>query len=102
MSTREKVLSEIAVIPDNRLMQLHNLIKNFIDNIYNSSEDSEYFDEEIKNELLKEGYSGDDFVIEFYKRRAKIKPAVQNLLEQIKKDLSSGVKYADFDEVFGE
>jgi 3-hydroxyacyl-CoA dehydrogenase len=102
MSTREMLMTEIAVIPDSRLNDLYNIIKRFVDNVYRNSEDSDYFDEQIKAELLEKGYSGNKFLSEFYRKRAEIKPAVENLTAKIDKDLKNGVKYATYDEVFGE
>ena len=43
------------------------------------------FDEQILSDLIAEGYSGQELLIEFKARRANIRPAVEKLLEKAKK-----------------
>jgi len=44
-------------------------------------EDS-YFAEQILDDLIRQGYSGDQLLVEFKKMNRKVKPAVEKLIEE--------------------
>lgn len=59
------------------------------------------FDEQILEELVAEGYSGKQLLKEFKARRAKIRPAVEALLEEAKKAVLGQGKYSTYEDIFG-
>ena len=59
------------------------------------------FAENILAELVDEGYSGQELLNEFKERQAKIRPAVEVLLEKARDAACGKGKYATYDEIFG-
>ncbi|WP_035797097.1 AbrB family transcriptional regulator, partial [Butyrivibrio sp. MB2005] len=59
------------------------------------------FVEEIRSELIKEGYSGQELQKEFKSRQAKVRPAVEKMLDDAHKMATGEVKSMSYDEVFG-
>ena len=59
------------------------------------------FSEQILAELIEEGYSGKKLLEEFKTRQAKIRPAVETLLEEAKLAAEGKGKYYRYDDVFG-
>ena len=59
------------------------------------------FVEEIRSELIKEGYSGQELQKEFKSRQAKVKPAVEKMLDDAHKMATGEAKSMSYDEVFG-
>lgn len=60
------------------------------------------FVEEIRSELIKEGYSGQELQKEFKSRQAKVKPAVEKMLDDAHKMATGEAKSMSYDEVFCE
>lgn len=59
------------------------------------------FDEFILADLIKEGYSGQALLEEFRKRRSRIRPAVEKMIEEGLEMAESGEGVFTFDELFG-
>ncbi|MBR0133380.1 MAG: AbrB/MazE/SpoVT family DNA-binding domain-containing protein [Lachnospiraceae bacterium] len=59
------------------------------------------FAEQILSELIAEGFSGQELLNEFKERQAKVRPAVEAMLEQAKKIAKGNGKYSSYDDVFG-
>ena len=59
-----------------------------------------YFSEEILKELIDEGYSGYELLDEFRVRQAKVRPAVEAMLEEAKNVANGNGEYFTKDEVF--
>lgn len=59
------------------------------------------FVEEIRSELIKEGYSGQELKKELQNRQAKVKPAVEKMLDDAHKMATGEAKSMSYDEVFG-
>ena len=59
------------------------------------------FSEEILADLIKEGYSGQELQKEFKSRQAKVKPAVEKMLDDAHKMATGEAKSMSYDEVFG-
>ena len=60
------------------------------------------FVEEIRSELIKEGYSGQELQKEFKSRQAKVKPAVEKMLDDAHKMATGEAKSMSYDGVFYE
>lgn len=60
------------------------------------------FSEQILAELIDEGYSGKELLEEFKIRQAKIRPAVESLIEQAKLVAQGGGDYSSYNDVFNE
>ena len=60
------------------------------------------FVEEIRSELIKEGYSGQKLKKELQNRQAKVKPAVEKMLDDAHKMATGEAKSMSYDEVFCE
>ena len=60
------------------------------------------FIEEICSELIKEGYSGQELQKEFKSRQAKVKPAVEKMLDDAHKMATGEAKSMAYEDVFGE
>ncbi|XJZ26125.1 AbrB/MazE/SpoVT family DNA-binding domain-containing protein [Bacillota bacterium Lsc_1132] len=56
------------------------------------------FSEEILGDLIAEGYTGEDLMMEFKHRKAQIADAVESLIE----DTLKNGKKTSFDELFGD
>jgi hypothetical protein len=59
------------------------------------------FVEEIRSELIKEGYSGQELQKELESRQAKVRPAVEKMLDDAHKMATGEAKSMSYDEVFG-
>ena len=59
------------------------------------------FVKEIRSELIKEGYSGQELQKELKSRQAKVKPAVEKMLDDAHKMATGEAKSMSYDEVFG-
>ena len=59
------------------------------------------FSEQILAELIKEGFSGRKLLSEFKKRQAKVRPAVEKMLEAAKQAARGNGKYSTYDDIFG-
>ena len=60
------------------------------------------FVEEIRSELIKEGYSGRELQKELESRRAKVRPAVKKMLDDAHKMATGELESMSYDDVFGE
>ena len=60
------------------------------------------FSEEILADLIKEGYSGQELQKEFKSRQAKVKPAVEKMLDDAHKMATGEAKSMAYEDVFGE
>ena len=59
------------------------------------------FAENILEDLIAEGYSGQQLLSEFKTRQAKIRPAVETLLEKARDAAHGKGEYAAYDDLFG-
>ena len=57
--------------------------------------------EQILSELIVEGLSGQDLLIEFKKRQSKIRPAIEEILKEAKEIAKGNGEYYTYDDVFG-
>ena len=60
------------------------------------------FVEAIRSDLIKEGYSGQELKKELQNRHAKVKPAVEKMLNDAHKMATGEAKSMSYDEVFCE
>ena len=60
------------------------------------------FEEQIIDELITEGYSDEELLIEFQDRQSKIRPAVESMIDSAKKALKGIGEYYTYDEVFNK
>jgi hypothetical protein len=60
------------------------------------------FVEAIRSDLIKEGYSGQELQKELKSRQAKVKPAVEKMLDDAHKMATGEAKSMSYDEVFCE
>lgn len=60
------------------------------------------FAEQILTELIAEGYNGQVLLTEFKKRQAKVRPAVEAMLNDAQAAALGKSEYATYDEIFGE
>ena len=60
------------------------------------------FVEEIRSELIKEGYSGQELQKELESRQAKVRPAVEKMLDDAHKMATGEAKSMSYEDVFGE
>lgn len=65
------------------------------------SENNGELDEQILSDLIAEGFSGQELLIEFKMRRSKIRPAVEKLLKDARNAAHGSGDYYTYDEVFG-
>lgn len=59
------------------------------------------FAEQILADLIAEGYSGTKLLDEFKTRQAKIRPAIEALLEDAREAALGKGEYSTYDDVFG-
>ncbi len=59
------------------------------------------FAENILADLIEEGYSGQDLLNEFKVRQAKVRPAVEVLLEKARDAARGKGEFATYDDIFG-
>lgn len=59
------------------------------------------FAEQILADLIAEGLNGNELLSEFRKRQAKVRPAVEAMLEEAKKVAKDQGDYATYEDVFG-
>ena len=66
------------------------------------SENGGEFAEQILSDLIAEGYSGQELLLEFKSRRSKVRPAVEAMLKSAK-DAAHGIgEHYSYDDIFGE
>lgn len=58
------------------------------------------FAENILADLIAEGYAGQELLINFKRRQAEIRPAVESLLEQARDAANGNGEYAGYDDIF--
>lgn len=56
----------------------------------------------ILADLLKDGYSGEKLLAEFKKRQKRVRPAVENLIEEAHAIAEGKAPYATYQDIFGE
>lgn len=59
------------------------------------------FAEQILSDLIAEGFSGQELLDEFKTRQAKVRPAVEALLEAAKAAALGTGEYSTYDDIFG-
>ena len=59
------------------------------------------FAENILADLIADGYSGQELLTKFKERQAKMRPAVEVLLEKARDAAHGKGEYATYDEIFG-
>ena len=59
------------------------------------------FAEQILSDLIAEGYSGSALLAEFKLRQLKVRPAVEELLEQAKEAANGRGEYSSYDDISG-
>lgn len=59
------------------------------------------FAEQILEELIAEGFSGEELLTEFKVRQAKIRPAVEAMIAEAEEVAAGNGEYATYDDVFG-
>ena len=59
------------------------------------------FAEQILSELIAEGFSGQELLNEFKTRQAKVRPAVEAMLEAAKAAASGTGEYSTYNDIFG-
>ena len=59
------------------------------------------FAEQILTDLIAEGFSGQELLDEFKTRQAKVRPAVEAMLEAAKAAASGAGEYSTYDDIFG-
>ena len=60
------------------------------------------FVEAIRSDLIKEGYSGQELQKELQNRQAKVRPAVEKMLDDAHKMATGEAKSMSYEDVFGE
>ena len=60
------------------------------------------FVKEIRSELIKEGYSGQELQKELKSRQAKVRPAAEKMLDDAHKVATGEAKSMSYEDVFGE
>ncbi len=58
------------------------------------------FAEQILADLIAEGYSGQELLVEFRSRQSKVRPAVEKMLEAAHKASKGQGKYYTYDDIF--
>ena len=59
------------------------------------------FAEQILSDSIAEGFSGQELLDEFKTRQAKVRPAVEAMLEAAKAAASGTGEYSTYDDIFG-
>ena len=59
------------------------------------------FAEQILSDLIAEGLSGQELLDEFKTRQAKVRPAIEAMLEEAKAVASGNGEYSTYDDIFG-
>ncbi len=57
---------------------------------------------EILKDLVNQGLSGQDLIAAFQAYKAKIRPAVENMLEEAKKIARGEAEYGTMEDAFGD
>ena len=60
------------------------------------------FAEQILADLITEGLSGNDLLVEFKKRQAEVRPAVERMITEAEAAARGKGEYYTYDEIFGE
>ena len=100
-ATLEDALGERYAVSDEETVNAESRDENSSDPECDRTPSGE-FDDLILADLIKEGYEGEALLAEFRIRRAEIRPAVENLLQQAD-DAANGIgEYSTYEEVFGK
>lgn len=91
--TRFGITDEVECVPTENGILLRPVI---------SDEEKGEFDDYILADLIKEGYSGDSLLEEFKARKAKIRPAVEKMIEHAHQVALGNEKGYTVEEVFGK
>ena len=59
------------------------------------------FAEQILSDLIAEGFSGQELLNEFRVRQAKVRPAIEAMLEAAKVATAGAGEYSTYDDIFG-
>ena len=59
------------------------------------------FAEQILSDLIAEGFSGQELLDEFRVRQAKVRPAIEAMLEAAKAAAAGAGEYSTYDDIFG-
>ena len=59
------------------------------------------FAEQILEDLVKEGLSGENLLIEFRKRQLKVRPAVEAMIAEAENVAAGNGEYFTYDDIFG-
>lgn len=60
------------------------------------------FSEQILEDLVHEGFSGEELIAEFKMRQAQIRPAAKAMLAKAKEIAAGRAEYETYEEIFGE
>ena len=60
------------------------------------------FYNQFANDLIAQGYSGEELLNQFRSAQKKIRPAVEQILEEAERAAASKTEYASYEDVFGE
>lgn len=60
------------------------------------------FSEQILEDLVHEGFSGEELIAEFKVRQAQLRPAVKAMLAKAKEIAAGRAEYETYEEIFGE
>ncbi len=60
------------------------------------------FSEQILAELIEEGYGGQKLLKEFKARQAKVRPAVESLIEEAKLVAQGKAEYSTYNDIFAD
>lgn len=60
------------------------------------------FSEQILEELIAEGYKGQDLLLEFKRRQAKVRPAVEEMLKAAEDAVNGAADFATYKEIFNK
>jgi len=59
------------------------------------------FDEQILADLISQGLSGQDLLVQFKERRNQIRPAVENILKEARLASKGEATFSTYEDVFG-
>ena len=60
------------------------------------------FSEFILEDLIKEGYEGEELLDEFIRRQAQVRPAIENMIADAQKAAQNPNNYTDVEDIFPE
>lgn len=59
-----------------------------------------YFFEQILEDLIAEGFSGEELLAKFKEKQRKVRPAVENMIKKAENAVSDNGEYFSYDDVF--